>query len=612
MVISGIDDSGIDAGASTGRSGCGGADSITAGLPVQEINEEKINTHIYPLFHSLYNITLFCTYLQIFSNRALLYGIFYINAVFTENIYLGVFMKIKRFLLCFGLFAVLFCSCELLLEIGDILLGGDSGSTGGSGPIENPTNAPSRKFYAQNLATNSFYQLEADLMAESQNCRVWAEKGAGVTVATANSMARAYEEGIRPKMLDTFSYNGQIGYNGTDLGPIDKIKNGKVVANNTLELAGWINDEDEDGDRRLNILLLDIKDSYKPRDNESYCAGYFWAVNFYGRNPSNSVLKYSNECSMIYVDTYPGVPGSEGSNTTVAHELQHLMTFVNAFISDKETVLDTWVDEGLSSAAEWLYLGKQVEEKMNWYNSDRSGLIQKGNNFFVWDNREKENQYANLDDYSTVYLFFQWLRLQSGSKDIYREITMSNYHDHLAVTSAANKVMKGNGYDDWETLLKTWLAANYINAPSGPYGYKNDSVLKNVKAKTAPRNTSISLYPGEGVYSITNNFNMPAKKQSIRYAGLDKSGKVSDTATFSGGALLTYNVNTNIEGKTESGTTTGVASYAEADAPGRSAVGISFTGPYAIGAGDMLRRNGFEGMPSLELTRPVKGITVLE
>jgi hypothetical protein len=459
--------------------------------------------------------------------------------------------------------------------------------------------------------TNSFYQLDAELLAESNNCRVWAEKGAGVTVAIANSMAKAYEEKIRPKMLDTFAYKGQIGYNGTELGPIANINNGVVVANDTQELAGWMTDDDG----KLTLLLLDIKDGYKQGVNDGYVAGYFWGGNIVS-SPSSQYAKYSNGCSMIYVDTNPGVPGSDESNSTVAHELQHLMTYVNAYISDKEYLLDTWIDEGLSSAAEWLYFGKQVDSKINWYNNDRSGLIQKGNNFFVWENRERESQYANLDDYSTVYLFFQWLRLQSGSTDIYKEITMSNYYDYLAVTNAANGAMKGNGYDDWGTLLKTWLAANYINAPSGPYGYKNDSVLKGLKAKTAPNGvTNIPLAPGEGVYSLTNNYNLPPKKQSILYAGLDKSGNaLSDTKTFSGGALLTYNVNTNTRGATESGTTTGVAASVEFDINvlGRSVAEVSFSGPYVIDAGSIIRRNGFEEKPSFELTKPIKGITILE
>jgi len=517
-----------------------------------------------------------------------------------------VIMKIKQTLLYFCLFAVLFCSCELLIDIGGIggggSGGGGSGGGSGGGGINNPTNVPPRKFWAQNMTTERFYQLDADLLAESNNCRVWAERSASVSVATANAMAKAYEEKIMPKMLDTFAYNGPLSADGKT-----------VIANNTLELAGWLTN---DAEKKLNILLLDVKDSYKPKENEAYCAGYFWMGNFYQNNPSADPLtRYSNYCSMIYVDTYPGVPGSEESNTTVAHELQHLMSFVNAIISDKDNPLDTWVDEGLSSAAEWLYLGKQVNSRIDWYNRDQSGLIQKGNNFFVWDNREKENQYAILDEYATVYLFFQWLRLQSGSIGIYKEITLSENYNHLAVTNAANKAMGGNGYDNWETLLKTWLAANYINAPSGPYGYKNDDTLKKVKAKTAPNGvTSLSLAPGEGVYSITNNYNMPGQKQYIRYAGLDKSGNaLSDTVTFSGGALLTYNANTNIKGAKESGTTTGVAaSYAEADAPGRSAFGPGFSGPYAISAGDMLSRNGFERPTFFELTKPVKGITVIE
>jgi hypothetical protein len=78
--------------------------------------------------------------------------------------------------------------------------------------------------------------------------------------------------------------------------------------------------------------------------------------------------------------------------------------------------------------------------------------------------------------------------------------------------------------------------------------------------------------------------------------------------------LLTYNANTNTEGRSESGTTTGVASYAEAagDETGRSVAGPGFSGPFAIGAGDMLRWNGFEGTSFFELSQLKKGITVLE
>jgi hypothetical protein len=495
-------------------------------------------------------------------------------------------MKIKQFLLCFGLFAFLFCSCELLFETGD----------GGSGAVTNPSNVLPRNFWAQNIENDSFYQVTAELLAESKNCKVWAEKGSGVSTAIATSMAKAYEDEILPKMLNTFG-NSNVVYNGRTF-------------RNTMEFADYLGDEDG----KLCILFLDIKDGYKPGVNDSYVAGYFWLEDFRNLSP------YSNLCDMIYIDTYPSVPGSKDSNSTLAHEMQHMMNFVTSV--DKRVngnyiyLMDLWVDEGLASAADWLITGSHPEIRWAWFNQDPSGLIQKGNNFFVWGNRENESPYAVLDDYSTAYLFFQWLRLQAGNSDIYFDIITSNNFDYRAVTTAANKYMAGKDYSDWGTLLKTWLAANYINAPSGQYGYRNDATLKGISAKTMTSGViNVSLAPGEGVYSMTNNYNMPSGRQNIRYAGLNKSGNtLSDTATFSGGALLTYNANANNESGAESGTTTGVASYDAADigAPARSILGVSFSGPFVIGAGDMLRRNGFGEKPFFELTQPIRGITVLE
>ena len=493
-------------------------------------------------------------------------------------------MKTRQILLYFGFLAFLLCSCELLSE----------SDSGGSGSVNNPANVPPRKFWAQNIVTGNFYQVNADLLAESKNCKVWAEKGTGISAATATSMAKAYENTILPKMLDTYGIVYDFKYQE------------QVIAHNTMELADWYGD----GDGKLCILLLDIQDGYSPGVNDSYVAGYFHSLNFIKDT-------YSNLCDMIYIDAYPGSPGTKESNATFAHEMQHMMNIITTQVT-RSSAMDLWIDEGLSSTAEWLIEGSHPESRWAWYNQDPSGLIQKGNNFFVWGNRGSENQYAVLDDYSTAYLFFQWLRLQAGSNDIYFDIITSSDYDYKAVTKAANDYMAGKNYSDWGTLLKTWLAANYINAPSGPYGYKNDGTLKGIRAKTMPSGvTNVSLSPGEGVYSLTNNFAMPSNKTFVRYAGLNRSGNdLNDAATFSGGALLTYNANTNISGGPESGTTTGVASYDFADSvPERSVAGttgINLSGPFVIGAGDVLRRNGFGEKTFLELPKLKKGITVLE
>jgi hypothetical protein len=472
----------------------------------------------------------------------------------------------KKNLLLIGILALLLFSCR------------DTG-----------TGTPDRSrriFWAKDMQNNTYYQLEAELLAIGSYCTIWAERVRGVSAETAQRMAYAYDNDIYPKMISTFSIEN-FEYRG-------------YTFSNIMQLA----DAFGDNDGKLCILLLDIRDDYQ--SSGSYVAGYFWAGNLYENIPSHPSFRYSNECDMIYVDTNPGVPGSDVSNATLAHEMQHLMNNVTSDVCRNSYPMDIWIDEGLSAAAEWVYAGGHLEDRLDWYNQNgygenMKGLIDLGNNFFVWGNRvgngEGESPNAILDDYATVYLFFQWLRLQTGSKDIYKEIISSTYCDHSAVTGVIDEAVPGYNYSDWETLLKTWLAANYINAPNGPYGYMNDPVLKDIKTHTVPDGTeSLSLAPGEGVYSITpNEGSTPSSENNIRYAGLNKDSIIiDDSSVYPDGVLLTYNANDSNRAATEPGVTTGVAAASTRIVSGGRSVTASFTGPFRIGAADMLRRNGYE------------------
>jgi hypothetical protein len=169
-----------------------------------------------------------------------------------------------------------------------------------------------------------------------------------------------------------------------------------------------------------------------------------------------------------------------------------------------------------------------------------------------------------------------------------------------------------DNYSDWGTLLKTWLAANYINASTGRYGYMNEPVLKDLKAPTvATGTTSLRLYPGEGVYSITSSSGSTYPQgQIIKYAGLNRtSPQVSDTSTYAGGALLTYNINTDIKGDYDQGTTTGVSSNAVINSQVRF-VTPPLSGPYRIDAGDLLRRNGgnYAGISGMDFSDSLKAL----
>jgi hypothetical protein len=425
-----------------------------------------------------------------------------------------------------------------------------------------------REFWALNFKTKKYYKLNAEKLAETPLCEVWAEKGSGVDDGKAYNVANAYFN-IYVKMMNNFGWIAQ----DPDLGEV-----------NTMEVAHFFA-TDTTNNARLTILLLDIKDN-NSASNKAYVGGYFDSINFYD-NPN------SNKLDMIYVDTSPGKPGSPESNGTIAHEMQHLMNFVSSVAFQRGNVMDTWIDEGLSGAAEWVYSGVHPEVRWKYYNQDQSGLIKKGNNFFIWGNHDDESDYANLDDYATVYLFFQWLRLQSNnSSDIYREIIMSDHYDYRAVIDVAKGI--DSGYSNWSLLLRDWLAANYINAENGRYGYMKEKDLRTVKAPMFPGGTTtVNLYPGEGVYSkIESSEILPSSSGYISYAGLGSTIVSSGSAS---GARLTYNTNTDKTGSSLTGSTTGVgvASIAVSDGNVLSQIAINeFSGPYIVDAGFYLRRNG--------------------
>jgi hypothetical protein len=375
-------------------------------------------------------------------------------------------------------------------------------------------------FWAQNLATQKYYKVESVLLAEGGKCIVWAEKSAGVSVAEGEAIAGEYDDHIYPIIMETF-------------GP-DNIND--IMKN-----------YDMDGDGKLTLLLLDIKDGFS--GSGTYTAGYFYSGDLFSLKSAN----YSNERDMIYVDTNPSNILSKESYATIAHELQHFINFSTRSFYGHSS-MDTWIDEGLSSAAEYVYLNRQNEERV--FQFTHSDTVRQGNNFFVWGDRPDNV----LDEYSTVYLFFQWLRIQSGGREIYKSIFNSPLYDYRAVTEAiSGSFAEALGSTGWETTLRSWLAANYINSPTGLYGYHGE--LPGLRVWALGGKTQ-QLWPGEGVYSLAGDASgaLPSSGgPNIKYAGLRKdSGSPQEPAVsldslYPKERLLTFNSNAENKGSKEWG-----------------------------------------------------------
>jgi hypothetical protein len=122
----------------------------------------------------------------------------------------------------------------------------------------------------------------------------------------------------------------------------------------------------------------------------------------------------------------------------------------------------------------------------------------------------------------------------------------------------------------------------------------NDPVLRNVRTPVPPVIAeTIKLAPGEGVYSATVSFGVtPSQGININYAGLSLAGSlVSNSHVFPGGAMLTFNVNTNWRNETpEEGITTGIpiTPSANVNHTGRTIMYEAAT-PLRIGASGLLK-----------------------
>jgi hypothetical protein len=382
------------------------------------------------------------------------------------------------------------------------------------GEFLNPKKLPEseRKFWAINNVTMTFYSCHAVRLAESAHSIIYAEKDLSLSAAKAETVAARFESSVYSKITDAFGYPGDV-----------------------------------DGNGKIIILLLNIEDD----DDRSDIAGFFYPGDLFPQ-------AFSNRGEILYINASYDENNS-ALYSTIAHEFQHLINR-SRYLA---TGMEIWIDEGLSSGAEYIY-GDSQSDRLSIFKNDPYNTIRWGNNFYVWnghwekDGRKRSGRSENdlLGNYATVYLFFQWLRIHADNGDkIYKNIIESGYTDYRAVTSAAKEhipAFSGIDLEDWDTLIGAWQAANRLRAPSGIYGYKNQ--ISPAFLWEYPGSGSASLDPGEGVYSSISSSVSPNETNNIRYLGLySGSDPKTDPPYNAGGYLLTFNPNPTVEGSTESG-----------------------------------------------------------
>lgn len=265
-------------------------------------------------------------------------------------------------------------------------------------------------FWAYNFDSDSDYFISATKAGEGNHCIVYLEQGRSVGQDTIDSIISQFDNAIYPQETSAFGSEPNPGI---------------------------------DGNAKIFILLLDIKDGYTP--SSGYIAGYFDPLNEY----DISISFNSNQKEVFYMDINPGAPGDSQFLRTLAHEFQHMINW-----QQKTNLLgvheDTWLDEAMS----------EIAPVVCGYGPDYEEVY--GYELLPWDSLVGWND--TLNDYNTVYMWAQYMKdrvtnIDGNGHGVFWNIDHTGNVGINAVNSALSTVGYGK---DFPGVFRDWSIANYL------------------------------------------------------------------------------------------------------------------------------------------------------
>ncbi|RKY86493.1 hypothetical protein DRQ09_06130 [candidate division KSB1 bacterium] len=236
---------------------------------------------------------------------------------------------------------------------------------------------------------------------------------------------------------------------------------------------------DSDDNKKIDFLLLDIRDDYDSLTMGNFQAGYFSEV-----DQRDTV--YSNRKDLIYLDTYPAlnVGGKEGVFKTAAQLVQ---MFIHYYYDNDEY---PFIRTGTSLYAQTI-CGFGIEDPSAFLNNTDKNLT------IFWDNA----------DFSKCQLFILYLAEQLGDEFIKRLIAnplngLESIRDILSTYEEYSITL--------EEIFRNWAIANYLNdvSVSPEYGYRLKEA-KSIKANVAYNHFLYPVYrKGEtiGVFPLSRGW----------------------------------------------------------------------------------------------------------
>ena len=240
---------------------------------------------------------------------------------------------------------------------------------------------------------------------------------------------------------------------------------------------------DVDGDARIYLLLLDIRDPAVRGDG--FVAGFFRPVDQQRgvlRHPELGAPIRSNEHDLLYIDTHPLDTGGTDGLGVIAHEFHHLIHWRH----DRNEAI--WVNEGCADAAMFL-CGYRPEKHTTSFEKRPSTSL---------TNWPLGSQ-SHLAHYGAAYLWMLYLYEHHGGQETIAAIVKERTHGIAGVNSA---LLSQGLTRTFSSIFADWKVANFLDDTQfaeGQYGYRNEDL--NIR----PRRTH-SSYPVMARGDVLDNY----------------------------------------------------------------------------------------------------------
>ena len=228
-------------------------------------------------------------------------------------------------------------------------------------------------------------------------------------------------------------------------------------------------------EQKVHLLVYDIFDDYTSGQN-SGTFGYFWSLDFNINDDDATESYMSNECQCLHLDSYFLQAAEDTMRSTIAHEFQHLLHYVNKPIkyasstgSNNFRYSDTWFNEMMSMICEDI-MQTQIEldddaspkARLPYFNAYHN----KG--FYTW--RSNDDVYIS---YANAYAFGAFLVRNFGI-DFIKTLATNNYINEEAITQAL--ISKGAALQSFSAVLDKFY--NAILKPTSSEYTLNKTVSK--------------------------------------------------------------------------------------------------------------------------------------